>query len=442
MVLVIAIAAVAAWLNTYVRSDAFRADVESRASASLGGPVHIEKIDFRVLSGVTLQGVTTQIDANHSDGHGRVEAQIATVSCTYAWTELLFGKLKLTGLSLDQPQFVVTKQAGSSSRSSHSGGTSAGSTSASSSETSASSGGSSIPFQFVLEKAGISDGSATIKNSNGATAVQLKGVNVSADTSGYTNGRPVTGTIKIAEATASSLTVTNFYTPFSYDDASGAITASSFSASAYSGNIAGALQPQSGAASILDLNGKGIDVGALTAATESSSSAKLTGTLNFSSKWRGIETGSLDGEGDATITSGKLEGVKILQEIGSILKVKELSEPAITKAVTHFTVQGDETRLTGLQIDSTVFSITGGGVVHSDSRINFNLVLILTSGAMSRLPSAVAASFVKQQDGTGTVAFNVTGTTANPQTDLPTRLLMQNTQIQNVINKTFNKLFH
>ncbi len=49
---------------------------------------------------------------------------------------------------------------------------------------------------------------------------------------------------------------------------------------------------------------------------------------------------------------------------------------------------------------------------------------------------------MSRERGTVSIAFQVTGTTANPQTDLPTRLLMQNTQIKNVINKALNKFFH
>ena len=86
-----------------------------------------------------------------------------------------------------------------------------------------------------------------------------------------------------------------------------------FYASAFGGKIAGGYQMGSAGPSVLDLNGKGFDVAQLTAATVSNSSAKLSGSLDLQSKWRGVETGVLDGEGDAQLTNGKLEGVKILQ---------------------------------------------------------------------------------------------------------------------------------
>jgi uncharacterized protein involved in outer membrane biogenesis len=194
--------------------------------------------------------------------------------------------------------------------------------------------------------------------------------------------------------------------------------------------------------SVLDLNAKGFDVAQLTAATVSNSSAKLSGSLDLQSKWRGAETGVLDGEGDAQLTNGKLEGVKILQEVGQVLKIKELEDPVITSAKSHFLVQNQQTKFIGLQLNSPAFQITGDGIVDFNGNLNANLVLILSRDAMAKLPKEVAASFVQQQDGTGSIAFTVTGTTANPQTDLATRLLMQNTQIKNVLNKALNKFFH
>lgn len=100
------------------------------------------------------------------------------------------------------------------------------------------------------------------------------------------------------------------------------------------------------------------------------------------------------------------------------------------------------TRFTGLQLDATVFQMTGDGTVGPNDALNANLVLILTSDSMKRLPKEAAGSFVAQPDGSGTIGFQVTGTTSNPVTDLPTRLLLQNTKVQNVINKALNKFFH
>jgi uncharacterized protein involved in outer membrane biogenesis len=437
---VLAIAIGVIMLNTYIHSPAFKTEVESRAGDALGGAVQIQAIDFDILHGVKLQGLVTQIDPSHAGGQGALQVNVASVNCTYSWTELLSRRLRLTGVTLDKPNIVLTKQATAPSPSATTPPVTSA-TPSGSVTTSSSTSGTAMPFQFVLDQVKVNEGVVSVRDATGAPVVDLRGVNASADTSGYFEGRDVTGTLKITDIVVPpNMHITNFSTPFSYS--SGGMQAKPFDASAFGGSLAGDYVAQNASPSILNLNAKGLDVSQLTAATISNSSAKLSGSLDLQSKWRGVETGTIDGEGDAQLINGKLAGVHILQELSGILKVKELNEPVINKAQTHFLIQNRQTKFIGLQLESPIFKITGDGVIGFDGSLNANLVLILTRDAMAKLPKQLAASFVGQQDGTGSIAFQVTGTTTNPQTDLPTRLLMQNTQIKNVINKALNKFFH
>jgi uncharacterized protein involved in outer membrane biogenesis len=430
---VLAIAIGALWLNTFIHSPAFKTEVESRASQTLGGPVQIQAVDFDVFRGIQLQGLVTQIDPSHAGGQGALKVQVASANCTYSLIDLLSRKLRLTGVTLDKPQIVLTKQPTEPAPAQPlPGGMDSGA---------AAGPGTAVPFQFVLDWAKVNNGSVSVQDASGASMVDLQGVNAEADTSAYYAGNDITGKVRVADIVVpTNLHVTNFSTPFTYGR--GALSAKPFDASAFGGTIAGGYDMGNSGPSILDFNGKGFDVAQLTAATVSRSSAKLSGSLDLQSKWRGVETGALDGEGDAQLSNGKLEGVRILQELSSVLKIKELNSPDITSAKTHFVVQNQQTKFIGLQLNSPIFQITGDGVVGFNGSLNANLVLVLTRDAMGKLPKEVAASFVQQQDGTGSIAFQVTGTTSNPQTDLATRLLLQNTQIKNVINKALNKFFH
>ncbi len=434
-VAVVAIAVGALWLNSFIHSAAFKDDVQQRAAQTLGGPVTIEAIDFDVLHGVKLRGLVTQIDANHTGGQGALKVSVAQANLTYSVWELLSGKLHVTGVALDQPQVTLTKQATPSMPPS-----AATPSTASPSGTITVAPGTSVPFQFTLDSATVNDGAVTIQDAGGATVVQLKGLNATADTAGFYAGKDITGTLKIAQVSASGLQLTSFSTPFTYRTNN--LTADPFSASAFSGKIAGSFQLDGSSASVLTVNANGLNVEQLAAATSSGSGAHLTGSLDLQSKWRGVETGALNGEGDAQLTGGKLQNVKILQQASQLLRVNELNEPVITKAQTHFLVQNQQTNFTGLQVDSPVFKITGNGTVGFDGALNADLVLVLSSSAMGKLPKQAAASFVQQPDGTGSIQFHVSGTTSNPQTDLPQRLILQNTQIKNAINKALNKFFH
>jgi uncharacterized protein involved in outer membrane biogenesis len=429
---ILAIAIGSIWLNSFIHSAAFKTEVENRASQTVGGPVQVTAVDFDILHGVKLRGLVTQIEPAHAGGEGALKLQVASVNCTYSLLDLLGGRLRLTGITLDQPQVVLTKQATAPAQAQPSpGGPDSGATAGP---------GTAMPFQFVLDRAKVNDGAVSIRDAGGTPMVDLKGINAQADTSGYSDGRDVTGTIRIDELSASNMLLKNFSSPFTYR--ANYLAAKPFDASAFSGNLGGDYLLDGSGPSVLNVNARGLDVAQVTAATSSGSSARLSGLLDFQSKWRGAETGDLNGEGDAQLSNGKLEGVKILQDVGSILRINELNAPAITKAQTHFVVQNRQTKFIGLQLESPLFRITGDGVVGFDGAVDANLVLMLGREVMGKIPKELAASFVQQQDGTGSIAFHVSGTTSNPSTNLPERLLMQNTQIKNVLDKALNKFFH
>ncbi len=72
---ILAIAIGVLWLNTFIHSPAFKAEVESKASQTLGGPVQVQSIDFDVFRGVKLQGLVTQIDPSHAGGQGALKSR-------------------------------------------------------------------------------------------------------------------------------------------------------------------------------------------------------------------------------------------------------------------------------------------------------------------------------------------------------------------------------
>jgi hypothetical protein len=436
-VAVIAIAIGAIVLNSFIHSPGFKEEVETRAAQSIGGPVQIEAVDFDVWHGIKLKGLVTQIDASHAGGQGALKVNVEQVNCTYSIGDLLARKLRLTGVILDKPQITLTKQP-TEPMPAPAPAASPGSTVPDSGSASGSGG---ALYQFVLDRAKVNDGSLTVLDASGSTVADLQGVNASADTAGYYEGRDITGSIKVAKITASNLTLTDFSTPFTYRTNN--LSAKPFAASAFSGRLAGDFVMDNSGPSVLNLNGDGLNVAQLTAATSSSSSANLSGSLDVQSKWRGIETGELTGEGDAQLSDGKLSNVKMLQDLGSAVHIDELKDPDISKATTHFIVHNRYITFNGLQVASQLFSLTGNGTVAFDGALHADLVLLLTRDAMSRLPKQVAQAFVQQPDGTGSIGFQVNGTTSNPSTDLPERLVLQGAQkqIKNELNKALNKFF-
>lgn len=438
VVVVLAILAVTigtVWLNSFVHSDSFRHEVEARASQTLGGPVQIQAIDFNLFTGVKLRGLVTQIDAAHIDGQGSLVANIAGINCSYSVADLLNKRLRLTGLTLEKPQLVLTRQAAA---------TVAPPALTNGSETgqpdNAAAANSGPPFQFILDAAKLKDGSLSIRDATGASMADLNGIDVEARTAGYFEGKDVTGKIKITDlGLPSNLHLTDFSSPFTYR--TGALEAKSWEARAFNGKLTGDYAMGSSGPSTLDVDAKGLDVAQISQVADPSSSTHLSGALDLQSKWQGVETGQVNGEGDLQLNGGKLEGVKILQDLSGILRVKELNAPDLKKVQTHFVISQGQTQFTGLQLDAGIFQMTGAGTIGSDGALKADMVLILGQDAMSRLPQEAKMIFVQKPDGTGSVGFKLSGNISNPQADLGTRFFMQNMKVKNVIDKALNKFF-
>jgi uncharacterized protein involved in outer membrane biogenesis len=380
VLLILAIAIGAAWLNTFIHSDAFRHEVETRAGETLGGPVQIDAIDLDAFGRISLRGVTTQVDSSRVNGQGALAAKVESVKCSYSLVDLLSRRITLKALTIEKPEIVLTRQPPASVT------PPVQSNAAMTGE--ANEPAKTAPLQTVLDGADIIDGSLTIRDATGATLTVLQGINAGADTSGYFDGKDVTGNLKIGSLSFSpNLQLTGFSTPWTYGSRDGSLSAKPFEAFAFGGSLAGDFNLDETGPSVLDLNGKALDVGQLSRAAKPSAPSRLTGSLDLQSKWRGIESGQINGEGDFQLTNGKIEGVRLLQDLAGILRLNELNAPILRKVQSHFQVANGQTRFTGLQLDATVFQMTGDGVIGAGGDLNANMVLILTRDSMGRIPS-------------------------------------------------------
>ena len=421
------------WLNSFIHSDAFRHEVETKASAAAGGPVEIKQIDFSIWSGVKLDGLAVKLNTPQ----GTIAAQVESVHCSYSILALFSRRLQFDAVTLVKPQIVLTQQAPSSVATPPPPPVAA---SSAPSPQEAQSGKTS-PVQVVLESAHISDGSLAIRDATGATKANLQGIQVSADTGGYYNGTDITGKIRIATiALPQNLTVTDFSTPFTYR--TGTVSVGPIAAAAFGGRITGDYHLAPGATSLLTVNATGIDVAQVGHAANPNASTVLSGLLALQSKWHGAETGKLTGEGDAQITGGKLQGVPVLHDLAVALRVRELSEPVLKSVTTHFQVANGTTRFSNLRIESDVFDMTGDGSIDPQGRLDANMVLTLHGEAMGVVPGAVASVFSKLPGGAGSIPFHIGGTVGNPQTDLSTRAFLSGSKVQNTIKKAINHFFH
>ena len=395
------------WINSLVHTDAFRHEIESRASAAAGGPVEIQEIDFNLWRGVQLRGLVTKLGTPQ----GTVAAKIASVNCSYSLFGLLWRRLQVNSITLEKPQVELTQEAPShvptpstgGKRVSHAGPDSSG----------------APPLQVVLEREKISDGRLTIHDATGALKADLQGIQVTADTGGYYDGGDVSGEMAIALiALPKNLAVTDFSTPFK--GRVGAMEADPFEAKAFGGTITGHYRLDPGAPSTLDVTASDLDMAQIGRTANPGSSTTLSGSLTLQSTWRGVETGTLTGEGDAEITHGQLEGVPMLNNLGRLLHIRGLTDPALKIVTTHFEVAGGTTHFSHLRIDAEAFDLTGQGTIDPDGHLDADMVMTLHSDTGSGL----AASLLARVPGGGkSIPFHLSGNISDPKTNLSPDLL-------------------
>jgi uncharacterized protein involved in outer membrane biogenesis len=414
------------WINSLVHTDTFRHEIESRASAAAGGPVEIQEIDFNLWRGVQLRGLVTKL----ATPQGTVAAQIASVNCSYSLFELLWRRLQVNSITLEKPQVELTQEAASNVPTPSAGGKPVSHASAGSS--------SGPPLQVVLEKEKISDGRLTIHDASGALKADLQGIQVTADTGGYYDGGDVSGEMAIALiALPKNLTVTDFSTPFKGHV--GAMEADPFEAKAFGGTITGHyhLDP-GGAPSTLDVTASDLDMAQIGRTANPGSSTTLSGSLTLQSTWRGVETGTLAGEGDAEITHGKLEGVPMLNNLGRLLHIRGLTDPALKIVTTHFDVAGGTTHFSHLRIDADAFDLTGQGTIAPDGQLDADMVMTLHGDSGSGFAATVLAHV---PGGGKSIPFHLRGNISDPQTNLSPDLLNP-TPTEQKVEHALDKVSH
>ena len=269
------------WLNSFIHSDTFRHEVESHATQSLGGPVEIKQIDLSVWGGVKLNGLATKLVT----AQGTLVAQVESVSCSCSLVALLGGKVQLDGLTLKNPQIVLTQEAPSSvamprpANPEETGGAGPDKTE----------NGKTAPLQFTLDTAKIVDGHLSIRDATGVTKADLQGIQVRAETGGYFTGKDVTGSLKIATVSLpQNLSLIDFSTPFTYRN--GTVEANAFQATAFSGQITGDYKLDPSGPSLLNVNATGINMAQVGQASNPGSPTQLTGLMDLQSKWQSVET--------------------------------------------------------------------------------------------------------------------------------------------------------
>jgi len=146
-------------------------------------------------------------------------------------------------------------------------------------------------------------------------------------------------------------------------------------------------------------------------------------------------TKSLEGTSHVAVKDGKIEGVNLLQEAISLLKVADISldNPKTTvfsTIETDLAVKEGVVNVQRLLLDSHDFQATGNGTVGFDQTLNLKMMLTLSQALSQKISGLSPVARLALAEGRITVPLLITGTLQSPSYGLDSNALTGKVQEQ------------
>lgn len=169
---------------------------------------------------------------------------------------------------------------------------------------------------------------------------------------------------------------------------------------------------------------QGVQLGSvLNAVAETPISVSGTAGADLSLQGEGFSmpnlTRALEGIGHIAVKDGKIEGVNLLQEVVSALKVAGISlddakATAFSTIETDLAVKQGVINVQRLLMDSHDFQATGGGTIGFDQRLKLLVNLNLSQDLSQKIVAASPVVKIALKDGRLTLPLTITGTAQAP----------------------------
>jgi len=143
----------------------------------------------------------------------------------------------------------------------------------------------------------------------------------------------------------------------------------------------------------------------------------------------------LEGTGHVAVKDGKIEGVNLLQEAISILKVAGISldnakATAFSTVETDLAIKQGTIHVQRLLMDSHDFQATGGGTIGFDQALNLTVNLNLSQDLSQKIARSSPASKLAMKENRLSLPLVITGTARAPSYGLDMKSLTGKAQEQ------------
>ncbi|THJ21795.1 MAG: AsmA family protein [Nitrospira sp. CG24D] len=185
----------------------------------------------------------------------------------------------------------------------------------------------------------------------------------------------------------------------------------------------------------------GLQLGPALAAISPNSTVSMSGTaaMDLAVTGRGFTmpdlTNALEGPGHLRIKNGKIEGINLMEEAATLLKVAGLSPDrlkttAFSAIETDVMIKQGLVNVQKLLMDSHDFQATGAGTVGFDQALNLAVNLHLSPALSQKLAASSPIARIALKEGRLRLPFLITGTIQAPAYGLDTKELTGKVQEQ------------
>ncbi|HEX7767576.1 MAG TPA: AsmA-like C-terminal region-containing protein, partial [Nitrospira sp.] len=185
----------------------------------------------------------------------------------------------------------------------------------------------------------------------------------------------------------------------------------------------------------------GLQLGPALAAISPNSTVSMSGTaaMDLAVTGRGFTlpdlTNALEGPGHLRIKNGKIEGINLMEEAVTLLKVAGLSPDrlkttAFSAIETDVMIKQGLVNVQRLLMDSPDFQATGAGTVGFDQALNLAVNLHLSPALSQKMAASSPIARIALKEGRLKLPFQITGTIQAPAYGLDTKELTGKVQEQ------------
>jgi len=151
----------------------------------------------------------------------------------------------------------------------------------------------------------------------------------------------------------------------------------------------------------------------------------LSGRLAASGVFEGSGgLATINGKGRAEVADCRVSNARVLLLLARLLQLPELANPDFDTCLAEFTLGDGRLRTPVLRLEGKQVRLTGRGNVNLlTSALDYEMTLALAQPVFRKLTAReLRAAFTERPDGFATIDFRVTGSTAEPKTDLAERV--------------------